>query len=70
MGGGSNICLKRLQNNIIIYQEYPPVMSNVTNIWNKEWAGDYGKNDLINSENIDNFKIFKKYSSCLNAESF
>lgn len=60
-----------IKKNIIVYQEYPPVMSNASNIWNKEWAGDYEKkNDLINSENIDKFPIFKKYISSLNAESF
>jgi len=48
--------------NLRYLQEFPPVFTHKFNLWDKPWDGKYKKeDDLISSENINNYPQFKKF---------
>ena len=51
-----------LNLNIKNIQEFPPLHTNEISYWGHKWVGDYKKSEnLINSENINEFPKFKKF---------
>ena len=55
---------KGFELNIKNFVELPPVISNKTNIWEKEWNGNYSKlPDLINKKNLKDHTYFSDYIS-------
>ena len=55
--------------NISHVEEFPPVIVNEKNIWNKKWDGDYEKKmAILDEKKLDNFPKFKKYFNSLESE--
>ena len=55
--------------NISHIEEFPPVIANEKNIWNKKWDGDYKrKMSIIDEDKIEIFPKFKKYFDSLQRE--
>lgn len=55
--------------NISHIEEFPPVILNEKNIWNKKWAGDYkSKIAILDEKKLDNFPKFKKYFNSLESD--
>ena len=55
--------------NISHVEEFPPVIVNEKNIWNKKWDGDYEKKmAILDEKKLDSFPKFKKYFNSLESE--
>ena len=66
----NNIDIDGLNINTAKIFEFPPLITNEKNIWNKDWSEDYKKeDDIFNLERINNFPKFKKYLESLDNES-
>ncbi len=58
------------EKNISHVEEFPPVIANEKNIWNKKWDGDYKRNiAILDENNLDNFPNFKSYFDSLGSDS-
>ena len=66
----NSIDIDGLSINTTKVYEFPPLITNEKNIWNKDWSEDYKKKgDIFNSERIGNFPKFKKYLDSLDNKS-
>ena len=66
----NNIDIDGLNINTAKIYEFPPLITNEKNVWNKDWLEDYKKeDDIFNLERINNFPKFKKYLESLDNQS-
>ena len=66
----NNIDIEGLNVNLSKLYEFPPLITNDRNIWNRDWSDNYKKqDDILNFEIMSNYPMFNKFLNSLDNES-